>query len=220
MSDMQELAEEIFESLRRHVLMARLSPAGGAFFAIMKLRQSYSTSRNRPLFFNLTFSAENQALVTEPTLSTVQIDRQTEMFGPSGEYSRWFNRAWIPSFFAEWEGDYRHRLAPLLGKSSGEDVRIGYFGDLRLLRNDIIHHKAKTDEAARAKCVVLKWFEQGEEIALNPSHYADLFGLFPWEKLGAVVPDPPAPKPVDTRLPTTPFEALMQLRRNPGHFFG
>ncbi|MET8423490.1 hypothetical protein [Nocardia sp. NPDC004860] len=51
-----------------------------------------------------------------------------------------------------------------------------------------------------------------EEIVLGHTHYADLFSEFPWVKLGAVVPDPPPPVPVDTRLASTPFDALMQLR--------
>ncbi|MFE3001997.1 hypothetical protein ACFXG4_44365 [Nocardia sp. NPDC059246] len=168
-----------------------------------KIRQSYSVSRNRPLYFELADPVQGMELVTRPTLATVQIENQTKQFGPDGEYYRWFNRA----------------LAPLLGKDDSQDVKIGYFGDLRLLRNDIIHHKAQVSDARREKRVVLKWFDEGEEIAPDHTHYAELFSGFPWAELGAVVPDPPPLAPVDTRLASTPFDALMQLPGNPGSYF-
>lgn len=47
MEDAQQLAEAVFESLRRHVMMARLAPSGGAVMALLKVRQSYSVSRHR-----------------------------------------------------------------------------------------------------------------------------------------------------------------------------
>ncbi|MGW3545993.1 hypothetical protein ACWDNI_36395 [Nocardia niigatensis] len=174
MSESQAIAEELFESLRRHVLMARLAPGGGAVFAITKMRQ----------------------------------------------YHNWFNRAWIPSFYEEWNAHFKPRFAPLLGKTSPDDVKIGYFGDLRLIRNDVIHHKGKVIEGHREKCFVLKWFDKGEEVILDHARYAELFEQFPWAKLGAAVPAPPPPAPVDTRLGATPYEVLQQVRRNPGAFFG
>ncbi|MFE3055784.1 hypothetical protein [Nocardia sp. NPDC059239] len=199
-SESQAIAEELFESLRRHVMMARLSPAGGALFALTKIRQSYSVSRNRPLYFELADPVQGMELVTRPTLATVQIDNQTKQFGPDGEYYRWFNRA--------------AGTATRQGRSAGCQDRL-----LRLLRHDIIHHKARVSDARREKRVVLKWFDEGEEIAPGRTHYADLFSGFPWAELGAVVLDPPPLAPVDTRLASTPFDALMQLPGNPGSYF-
>lgn len=202
-------------------MMARLSPAGGALFAMQKLQQSYSVSRNIPLYFELADPVKGMALVATSSLSAVQIDNQTAPFGPGGEYHRWFNRAWIPSFYEDWDGHYKARVAPLLGKAKPADVKIGYFGDLRLLRNDVIHHKGQVIDAVREKCVVFKWFGDGEEIVLAHTHYAQLFTEFPWAKLGAVEPAPPAPAPVDRRLPATPLEAVLYMRnRAGGHFFG
>ncbi|PXX53902.1 hypothetical protein DFR70_12623 [Nocardia tenerifensis] len=220
MSEPQAIAEELFESLRRHVLMARLAPSGGALFAITKMQQSYSVSRYRPLYFDFAHPVDGIRLTPEPGLSTIQIDNQTMPFGPGGEYHNWFNRAWIPSFYEEWNAYFKPRFAPLLGKTSPDDVKVGYFGDLRLIRNDVIHHKGKVAEGYRAKCSVLKWFDKGEEVVLGHAQYAELFEQFPWAKLGAAVPAPPAPAPVDTRLGTTPYEVLQQVRRNPGEFFG
>ncbi|MGW4119539.1 hypothetical protein [Nocardia sp. NPDC004711] len=58
-----------------------------------------------------------------------------------------------------------------------------------------------------------------EEIIPGHTHYADLFQRASVAKLGAVVPDRPPRAPVDTRLASTPFDALMQLCGNPGSYF-
>lgn len=214
METAQQLAEEVFESLRRHVMMARLAPSGGGVMGLLKVRQSYSVSRNRPLYLDFAHQDGIQ-LVTEPALTTQQIDNQLSTFGPGTEIFRWFNRAWIPSFYEEWNGDYRHRLATILDKKS-DDVKVGYFGDLRLIRNDIIHHKARVEESDRRKCGVLKWFDSGEEVILENTHYAELFDYFPWGKFGAAVPPPAPPSPVNTSIPSTPLGALQWLQSGGG----
>ncbi|MGZ0145289.1 hypothetical protein G8767_12730 [Rhodococcus sp. IC4_135] len=214
MEDAQQLAEAVFESLRRHVMMARLAPSGGAVMALLKVRQSYSVSRHRPIYLDFAHR-DGVQLVVEPTLTTEQIDNQLTTFGPGTEIFRWFNRAWIPSFYEEWDGDYRHRLAVLLEKKA-DQVKVGYFGDLRLIRNDIIHHKAQVTEADRSKCSVLQWFDRGNEIELNNSHYTELFDKFPWNKFGATTPEPASPTPVNTTIPASPLAALQWLQRNGG----
>lgn len=107
MEDAQQLAEAVFESLRRHVMMARLAPSGGAVMALLKVRQSYSVSRHRPIYLDFAHRDGIQ-LVVEPTLTTEQIDNHLTTFGPGTEIFRWFNRAWIPSFYEEWDGDWRY----------------------------------------------------------------------------------------------------------------
>jgi hypothetical protein len=46
------------------------------------------------------------------------------------------------------------------------DLKVPVLGDIRLLRNDIVHHNAVATPRI-AKCEVLKWFAPGDHIQLN-----------------------------------------------------
>jgi len=74
-----------------------------------------------------------------------------------------------------WDDNYRGRIAKRFGKKK-EDLRSGLMGDLRNLRNPIIHHRGIADQDLD-KFRYLKWYNIGEEIVLTPGHLDYLVSL-------------------------------------------
>jgi hypothetical protein len=70
-----------------------------------------------------------------------------------------------------WETVYRPTLASALG-TEAKSIDVPILGDLRLMRNDILHHKGIAKDSGR--CVELRWFARGDVIALGPSHVVEL----------------------------------------------
>jgi len=99
-------------------------------------------------------------------------------------YAQWF--AYI---HAIWEEQFRGRIAAFfnLGKRDNEqlernDVRNDFFGDIRWIRNDFVHHNGIAGECARTK--VLNWrFSKGEPIEITVEQMLSLIELFPREQL-------------------------------------
>lgn len=75
----------------------------------------------------------------------------------------------LVQMFGFWEDCYRDRLAKECGVDKN-NVKLDIMGDLRLIRNSIIHHRgiAKKDVE---KCKLLTWFREGEEIVVTPQHF-------------------------------------------------
>jgi hypothetical protein len=67
--------------------------------------------------------------------------------------------------FHLWDEKYRAKLAAELGRPANE-LAIDILGDLRLLRNSIIHNKGVAS-ADVARCKIITRFKPGDEIALN-----------------------------------------------------
>lgn len=74
---------------------------------------------------------------------------------------RKFGQQWIVTTFSRWEHVFRARIVAA-GGSGASDL----FGDLRLLRNDIVHHDAVATAKNAGKCKILARFETGEPIFL------------------------------------------------------
>lgn len=75
----------------------------------------------------------------------------------------------LAQMFGFWEDCYRDRLAGECGIKRN-DVKLDIMGDLRLLRNSIIHHRGIAKKEIE-KCKLLNWFREGEEIVLTPQHF-------------------------------------------------
>lgn len=97
-------------------------------------------------------------------------------------YAQWFAYA-----FAIWEEQFRGRLATYWDSQTEEKIRrsdilVDYFGDIRLIRNDVVHNKGICDESANT--VVLHWgFVQGQPIEINAEQMISLIDLFPYDEL-------------------------------------
>jgi hypothetical protein len=68
----------------------------------------------------------------------------------------------IVNLFQLWEDHYRGRLASALDVQKN-DLKVAVFGDLRVLRNAIIHSLGIATPQV-AKCEVLRWFKPGDPI--------------------------------------------------------
>jgi hypothetical protein len=90
---------------------------------------------------------------------------------------------WIVFVFSAWEEDYRRRLAGSLG-CLPDDLRFPLLGDLRLLRNDVVHHHGIASARNAARCEVLHWFTEGDQIRLDLDHLVEFNEPFPWTELG------------------------------------
>jgi hypothetical protein len=71
----------------------------------------------------------------------------------------------LVSIFSFWEENYRSLIALELSIAK-EQLLIPVLGDIRLLRNDIIHHSAVATERIE-RCEVLRWFKPGDRISLE-----------------------------------------------------
>jgi hypothetical protein len=87
-------------------------------------------------------------------------------------------RQWIVSVYALWEDEYRPRLAKARGREKDEE-KYPLPGDLRLLRNDVVHHRGIATADNTGRCEVLSWFQPGEPIRVDGRHFDQFLQLFP-----------------------------------------
>ena len=82
--------------------------------------------------------------------------------------------------FETWEREVRGRLATALRLDFG-DVTSPYFGDLRHLRNDVVHHGGIASQANTGRCQMIRdWFTIGDPIRLTGAQLRSLvYELFP-----------------------------------------
>ncbi len=91
---------------------------------------------------------------------------------------------WLVYLFSAWEDEYRKRLATAHGRTDKNDLQFPLLGDLRHLRNDIVHHRGIASGDNTGKCTVLQgWFFPGDDILLTTDHLTEFAQLFPWPLL-------------------------------------
>jgi hypothetical protein len=122
-------------------------------------------------------------------------------------YSQWFTY-----MYALWEESYRRRLAVAHGLDGDGapwtrfDIRNPMFGDIRNIRNDVVHKHGTVD--ASADNSLLTWFAHGQKIEISLERMMSLANLFPRQELLATpvraqpgnsqnLPWPVAPELVD-----------------------
>ncbi len=71
----------------------------------------------------------------------------------------------VVALFSWWEDHYRQHFADYLGKAKNE-IEIPILGDIRLLRNGIVHSRGRATEEIN-RCEVVKWFKPGERILIT-----------------------------------------------------
>jgi len=94
---------------------------------------------------------------------------------PAGRNAKFLGNICVATIYQFWEDHYRERIASVFDVEKTE-VRSDLFGDLRLLRNSIIHNSsiAITDIE---KCKVLKWFRKGDEIFIDGKKFEEITKL-------------------------------------------
>ena len=92
---------------------------------------------------------------------------------------------WIVFVYDGWQEVHRPRLAAAHGCGKG-DLRYPVLGDLRHLRNDVVHHNGTATAQNTGKCVVLgHWFATGDVIRLTDEHFVEFRALVPWDRMEA-----------------------------------
>ena len=71
----------------------------------------------------------------------------------------------LTQIYQYWEDHYRSLIAESAGIKK-EELKSDIFGDLRIYRNSIIHHRAIALSEIK-KCKILKWHNEGDEIVFN-----------------------------------------------------
>jgi hypothetical protein len=87
--------------------------------------------------------------------------------------------------FQFWNDYYRARIAAAIGVDTN-DLKVDIFGDLRLLRHSIIHHRAIALPDV-ARCKKVHWFKPGDTIAMTRAQFLELV-VFIKEALNALRP--------------------------------
>ena len=105
-----------------------------------------------------------------PTIIQVPDD---DLYGPNGAAARMAYTGWIAETFALWENHNRNELQTSFQADDAIRPEMDAFGDLRYIRNDLLHNNSIASEEQARKCVVLKWFRPGERMALGTRHVLD-----------------------------------------------
>ncbi len=78
---------------------------------------------------------------------------------------------WLVTVFAYWEHECRPRIAKVY-RVSVDEIKEPVFGDLRLIRNDILHNKGIASAKIR-NCKVLQWFSPDQRIQITSENIKD-----------------------------------------------
>lgn len=95
-----------------------------------------------------------------------------ELYGPTGAAAQMAFTGWIAEVFAIWENPYRKELKDSLGPGA-IPPEMNAFGDLRHIRNDLLHNNATASADHCGKCTTLRWFAPGEPMVFAVRHALD-----------------------------------------------
>lgn len=85
---------------------------------------------------------------------------------PDGWLQGWITQAWIALIYSRWEDHYRKLFADAAGVDR-KKVSCDVIGDIRNLRNDVIHHNGIAGENTRKNKIFTR-FNDGDRILLTP----------------------------------------------------
>jgi len=111
----------------------------------------------------------------------------TDALDDRGVAFRQLGHQWVVFVFQMWEDDIRGRLATAQGVAH-DDVKHPILGDLRLIRNDVIHRRGVASREETGRCATLRWFSVGDDIFIENWMVADVMDAF-----GLTQPAPDGP---------------------------
>ena len=92
--------------------------------------------------------------------------------GPNGENYRFMGNMAIISFYEYWQNSCRNKLA-VYHKVKPNEIKSAIFGDLRLLRNSIVHHKGIAF-ADVEQCSIFTWYKAADDIFIDGDKMEDI----------------------------------------------
>jgi hypothetical protein len=101
-----------------------------------------------------------------------------------GRTHRRLTQQWIVTVYTGWESEFRRRIAAAR-EVDEEAVRADFFGDLRHLRNDIVHNcgMASRDHSTRCAVVLKRRLDAGDPIYLRDDELQWMHMVVPWATL-------------------------------------
>ena len=125
---------------------------------------------------------QQQDLVVSPSLPYLDLELGLSgaPFDPhdvlcrEGEAEQLAFQGWVEKIFNMlWEGRYRSELKKAFTGPGVIPPELAPVGDLRRLRNDLVHKRAVATRKGSGQCVVLKWFQPGEPMIFRIWHVFD-----------------------------------------------
>jgi hypothetical protein len=109
---------------------------------------------------------------TTVTYSKWRLGDLPRLLGEGGSVATRISQQWVISVYTEWEEHYRKRISNAMGLS--ELLKFPPFGDLRLFRHDIVHHRGVATADNAGKCEVFAgWFQPGEAMYFDTNKVAE-----------------------------------------------
>jgi len=97
-----------------------------------------------------------------------RLDELQHRLAPDGPVAQFMSDQWVSSVYQQWEEVLRPQAAALLELSSN-DVKIPILGDLRRLRDDVVHHRGVASTKNTGRCeTAASWFAVGDRIMFDP----------------------------------------------------
>ena len=96
-----------------------------------------------------------------------------DLYGPNGAAARMAYTGWVAETYALWENRCRKELQTSFRAGDAIRPEIDAFGDLRHIRNDLLHNNGIASAEHTGKCVLLKWFTPGQRMVLGTRHVLD-----------------------------------------------
>lgn len=101
-----------------------------------------------------------------------------------GRIHRRLTQQLIVTLYTGWESEYRKRIAAARDIDE-ESVQADFFGDLRHLRNDIVHNRgvASRDHSTKCTTVLKRKLEHGDPVYLRDDELQWMHLSVPWATL-------------------------------------
>lgn len=97
-----------------------------------------------------------------------------DLLGHECEAEQMAYKAWVLQIYNNiWESQSRCQFRKTSGDTHAIPWEIDALGDLRHIRNDLVHHNGIATEKQIGKCKILKWFKPTDKIVLGMRHVLD-----------------------------------------------
>jgi len=104
------------------------------------------------------------------TCTQAEIKRRNAKGGPN--YAIIANLC-VVLLYQYWEDQFRGEIAQVLFGINKDDLKSDLLGDLRLIRNAIVHHRGVAT-AEISKCKVLHWFSPGDTVVIGEARFDEI----------------------------------------------
>ncbi|WP_213279338.1 hypothetical protein [Chryseobacterium indologenes] len=102
---------------------------------------------------------------TFQSLHTVSQGELKERLLPEGQNHIILGHVVITQIYQYWNDKYRGEIETALSMKKN-DLKANVFGDIRLMRNSIVHHRAISLKEIE-KCKIFQWFKEGDQISFT-----------------------------------------------------